>query len=881
MNGRRLRKRPGHLQLTLLFLLTALGAFLPSARTVLTRLDVHGDPLPPAARLRLGTVRLRHGEAITFIAFTADGKQVLTASLDNTVRVWRRDTGAEVQRFTGGSMVALSANSKVLATRGEGNNLQIWDVENGKARGEVKLANQSCNAIALSPDGKILAARGHEKIIYLYDSHSGNPLRQIKINPGEPNNIHFGGDWAGLMFSADGKTITVSEMEYDNVQVTTLVKMFDVESGAETQQFLAPQHGVYGLALTPDSKTLAYVNGNQIRLCDVATGRDLRQIQLQQYGLVSLAFSPDGKTLASRSSTYDTTVYLWETATGKETAKLNGTRATTLFYSNYSTIGLREVAFSPDGKTIAAGGADNAARLWDAATGKDLGPVGGHQGAVFGLALTADGKTAMSYGSDRTVRTWDLTSGKERTHFTINDDSSTVAVSADGKTVATGGVKVILYDVATGKEKCQIDGHKYPIVSLGFSPDGKILASRSYVSSDIRLYDVVAGKYLRHIVLQADSEDGRQVFTSNRYGSAVDLVFSPDGKTLVSPGLNNTLALWDVATAREVRQMPVPVNQGLVGLAFSPDGRTVASELTDNSVVLWEVASGRERLRLANKPATTTRGGTTAATRVMFTGPYGLRPIAPCIAFSPDGRLLAIRTTDSTIRLWQVALGSEYGEFSGHQGGVNTLAFSADGATLISGSNDTTLLVWNMNALRNKADAPRPTELTAKELEALWTDLGGSDAQKAFQAIHKLAALPNQAVPFLGERLRPVPAVESSQVARWIKELDSESFVVRERATQELEKLGEQAEPALSKALAADPSRETRKRLDQLLELVASRTYTAEQVCAIRALEALERMEVMEARAVVEKLAGGAAGALITREAQRSLERMAGARSSP
>src|SRR5207248_885379 len=109
-------------------------------------------------------------------------------------------------------------------------------------------------------------------------------------------------------------------------------------------------------------------------------------------------------------------------------------------------------------------------------------------------------------------------------------------------------------------------------------------------------------------------------------------------------------------------------------------------------------------------------------------------------------------------------------------------------------------------------------ELPAAEVEKLWRDLAGEDATKARQGVHKLAASPRQAVPFLGERLEPAARVDPRKISGWIADLDSDKFAVRQEATDSLLKVGEQALPALRKALAAAPPLETRKRLEGLVD---------------------------------------------------------------
>jgi hypothetical protein len=234
---------------------------------------------------------------------------------------------------------------------------------------------------------------------------------------------------------------------------------------------------------------------------------------------------------------------------------------------------------------------------------------------------------------------------------------------------------------------------------------------------------------------------------------------------------------------------------------------------------------------------------------------------------------LASGSSDSTVRLWEPITGKELRRLRGHRGLVQALAFSGDGRRLASGGLDTSVLVWDVAGLVRR---PTPANrLPAKKREALWADLAGDDAARAYQAMGTLLAHRAEGVRFLGERLRPVTVPSSRQVARRLADLDSDDFTVREQATAELTKLGDAAEPAVRKALAGRPSAEARRRLERLLE-VLDRATSPERVRALRAVEVLEQAGLAEARQVLGALAGGAPGARLTQAAQAALERLAG-----
>jgi hypothetical protein len=243
------------------------------------------------------------------------------------------------------------------------------------------------------------------------------------------------------------------------------------------------------------------------------------------------------------------------------------------------------------------------------------------------------------------------------------------------------------------------------------------------------------------------------------------------------------------------------------------------------------------------------------------------------VTFSPNGRLIAsasgARTSlDSTLRLWDVATGQEVHRFSGHRGRFLSVAFAPDGKRLASGGGDTTALIWDVYGLGGVERRPS-ARLSKEQLEAAWADLAGADAVQALASARTLLAAPEQAVLLLQQRLRVVPSADPKRVARLLARLDSDDFGVRERATRELEDLGEVVD--LQAALRGQPSAEARRRIEGLLV----RRNEEQRARVLRAVEVLELTGTAEARQVLRGLAEGAAGARLTQEAKAALQRLA------
>jgi hypothetical protein len=296
----------------------------------------------------------------------------------------------------------------------------------------------------------------------------------------------------------------------------------------------------------------------------------------------------------------------------------------------------------------------------------------------------------------------------------------------------------------------------------------------------------------------------------------------------------------------------------MAGVAFSRGGKTLALGGRSNTVSLLELASGKRRGQLG-----TARAGDYSATSAL--------------TFSPDGQTLVTGGSDQVVRVWDLGQGKELGRFQGHRGRGESLAlaWAADGTTLVSGGMDSTTLVWSARELLAKRERPGSLRLSSVEVKALWEDLKGEDAVKAYQAIRTLGAAPGATVPWLQQYLKPVSGPDPKTITRWTADLEAKKFAVRRRAARELEKLGDLAVPALVQIIAGRQSLETRRRAEQLLKKLLGRETKPEDLQIVRALEVLERLATKEARRLLRTLAKGAAGARLTREARAALTRLA------
>jgi len=275
------------------------------------------------------------------------------------------------------------------------------------------------------------------------------------------------------------------------------------------------------------------------------------------------------------------------------------------------------LAYSPDGRLLAAAGDGGLLQLWDVTTGERGADLAGHEGTVRSEAFSPDGKTLVSAGFDHTIRLWDPITGQCIAMMTDTAPVFFPAFAGDRRLV-TGSEETAgrIWDLATGELAHRLDGHKDRAWSAAASPDGAVAA--------------IGGR--DGIVTLWDAETGELLRTLSGHAAAITCVaFSPDGNALASGSSDNTVRVWDPGTGGLLRTL-AGHSSTVCDVGFSPDCRTIASVTGEGIVRLWDAQTGLFRRALS--------GG-------------GLS-----LAFSPDGSRLATGGSDGKIRLldWRHAL---------------------------------------------------------------------------------------------------------------------------------------------------------------------------------------------------------------------------------
>jgi WD40 repeat protein len=904
-----------------------LAANVSGETPVTPRTDALGDPLPPGAVARLGTLRLKHapdsGVPISAAVFSQDGKRF--ASLDTT-----------------------------------GTNIRVWDVITGKEiPGSWRRANAHAAAAAISPDGATLAIvtprlPGHPQIdLLLYDIGSTRDARGLGTLRFQARALRFADSGKTLVAAGEG---TVCWWDVATAKEIRTWKPFgDDKQPAEDGSVRSKVFDA--CALSPDARSVAV---------HVAT--------LMPGGLRPPQRFGENPLVDHEAIGFDLTT---QAMTWRTVGKYN-IRETSHF------------AFSADSKRVAIALGPDAIEVRNAKNGKLVSMPVGRQvtGAnyISSLALSPDGKTAGVAGTGQDVVFWTVDGEAVPRKLTARSGSNSASCaefSPDNRTLVVGVRSDLrLYDVATLRETHAWAGHRSGIDFLTFNRDGSRLVSGSAVENlqpretatwntdswkpvqqnitsgprknvgnvspdqafyvgmngDDRfaLYDFKSGRLLARFHVpprrKAPAPDQENVYYYRPQRQPGSGFFSPSSKlyllTRQDDQGKNAEGVYAVPSGKLLCLLPSLAAMASFGLngeasrpiAFSADERLVALfGQQDGKIYICDLKTGKGRPPLgagwmspgddaqaqyqrslqmqffAGHLAFSQDGKALASwstleniiqvwdvgtgkellrislgepkDSIFVGGGFRINRNRVTFAWRPDNRLLAV--ADNKIQLWELATGKVRQEWPGHDGAaVRTLAYAPSGRFLASGSSDTTALIWDM-ALVEQTDM-----LPAEPVAQGWQGLAEDDAIKAFAAIRALTAKSDESVAWIKEHLKAARPIEARHIDDLIGQLDESGFRPRQKATAELVQIGERALEAIDKALAGSPTLETRRRLEEVRKRVSSRLQNGQNLQACRAVEVLEHIGNPAAREVLAALAAGAPGALLTTQAQDALGRL-------
>jgi WD40 repeat protein len=537
--------------------------------------------------------------------------------------------------------VAYSPDGRVLAVARYQGPVEIWDVP-GHKRIATLQPNEG-HLVAFSPHGDLLATDAGNQV-RLWRTGTWDLVGQLITLPG---NVAF------LKFSPDGTRLA-------SLSFPDEVTVWEVDQWAVVRRIRGVRVWAYSgtLDFSPDSKALAIGDADHhLQVIDLASGNTSFNIpEAHSEGITAVAWSPNGSVIASGSGYSDSSIRLWDAASGKVIGAMEG-----------HTSWICQLIFSTDGQRLYSASADQTIRIWDVGQRRRLGTLRGNIHEVTGISLSPDGTTLASTCKDGVVAFWSALPRPEEELPRLIALGGFVwpAFAPDSRVLAAPRAGTVsLFDVTTSKEIEQLPALGTDVWMVAYSPNGTLLVSGSR-SGRIRVWSCAEHRLLREL------DDHKEPISG--------LYFRADGTRLLSVDTRGKAIWWDTLTWQAGRTFVVELPDGA---AVSPDGRLLA--VGAPGAMRWLNADTGELLKTTP-------------------GPEGLPPYSAfMVAFSGDGSRVASVFMYGTVELWDPSSFRLIAAFQGHMLAVHAVAFSPDGRRLATGggTDRDAVKLWDLSTHR-------------------------------------------------------------------------------------------------------------------------------------------------------------------------------------
>jgi len=522
-------------------------------------------PLKPAL-YPSGTALLRtlegHQGEVTGVALTADGRRAVSASWDQTLKVWDLESGRALCTLEGHTdkvvRVAVTADGRRAVSASRDDTLKVWDLESGRSLRTLEGHMGWVNDVAVTADGRRAISASNDHTLRVWDLESGRPLRTLEGHRGYVMSVAVTGDGRrAVSASADHK-----------------LKVWDLESSRALNTLEGHTDWVSSVAVTADGRRAVSASWDQtLKVWDLESGRALHTLEGHTGSVYGVAAISDRWRAVSASA--DHTLKVWDLEDKKALRTLEGHAGA-----------VWGVAVTMDCRRAVSASADRTLKVWDLDAGIALPTAERHTHRVTGVAVTADGRQAVSASMHETLKVWELkneTAWALRTlqgHNSYSCDARDVAVTADGRyaVAACGDCTLKVWDLKneTAWALRTLQGHASIVGCVAITADGRRAASASN-DNTVKVWDLENGSALRTLEGHA--------------GAVFGVAVSADGRRAVSASRDSTLKVWDMENGtalRTLRGHTSWVNR----VVMTGDGRVAVSASSDGTLKVWDLESG-------------------------------------------------------------------------------------------------------------------------------------------------------------------------------------------------------------------------------------------------------------------------------------------------
>ena len=576
-----------------------------------------------------------HTDGINSSQYSADGKKIVTASLDNTAKIWDSESGKLIRNLVGHTSAIRSAcfspDGTMVVTASWDKTSKIWDVETGDVLADLIGHTSWITSACFSPDNKRIVTTSYDNLAKLWDVETGKLIADLM---GHTSFV------VSAQFSPDDSTIVTASGDYT-------AKIWNAKTGKLVADLKGHNESLNSAMYSPDGQFIVTASNDTSALVwNAQTGKLKLNLTGHSASIHSAHFSPNSQKIVTASG--DSLCLIWDVETGKIISSLGEQNS-----------GVESAHFSPDGSKIVTTHEDHSFKIWDVEKGKLYANLMGQSFMVSSFNFSPDGHKIVLASEDKTAKLWDLETGKQVLELKGNTAIAiSTAFSKDGKKITTvwSDHSIKTWDVGTGRLLSYSKGNPFIDKLVRDSPDGKKIVTIS-MEETAKIWDTESGDLVAELLGHSN-----WVYFAN---------FSADGKKVITASSDSTCKIWDTETGTvlaDIRGYSSEVNSA----NFSMDGKRIVMTFFDRTAKVWDAETG-----------------------LFLTELKGHTSTIESACFSMDGKWIVTSSSDYTAKVWEAATGRIKADLRGHSDKVNTANFNADGKRVVTGSNDGTTKVWD------------------------------------------------------------------------------------------------------------------------------------------------------------------------------------------
>ena len=601
--------------------------------------------------------------------FSPDGKQIVTASGDNTVRVWDAASGEQLLVLTGHKdqvrAASFSPNGKEIASLSWDNVIKVWDSRTGELKNTYTGDNNTASSLSYSPDGKRIVVGNGNGYIIIRDAKSGNVVSSFKGHEGRVWSVHYSHNGHHLVSSSNDGLIKIWNTE--TTKVERVYKDHIRYAPYSTNTVISPYDNIpettdiWHVSFSPDDTSVIYVSDSTFVVLDAKSGKETMRVKGHAGLLTKAKFSHDGERIVSSSD--DNTVKIWDAKTGKIIKTYNGHKGT-----------VWDVNFSPDDKMIVSSSNDNSARIWDLERNKPSEIFRTNNGPIRYFAF--GGRTFPDYNQvefaifapddksiifeDHGIKTYNFKEGTIQIADTANyyGKIESQMFSPNGKyLVNSSGNKIMILNTQNYHKEKEFISELYAD-KTNFTNDGKNVIA--ITKSSYELWDWAKGTCL----------------SGSSFGSTYH-VTAISSKGYIATSKEDTLDIWNAQTGEKEKEL-INDQHKIEKIVFSPTGKYLACSSNKVTATIWEVSTGKKIQTI-----------------------YGYSEHINSMTFNPQENLLMTAARDGSVKIWDVKSGVLLSEYDGDDGSACYASFNNSGEKIVVGYGKEVVKIWDFPSLQN------------------------------------------------------------------------------------------------------------------------------------------------------------------------------------